>query len=134
MGGLALVFSSHASSQNYMVAKLGFFLRLGRVVCEMPSTERRCGLKSVLGTFAFYIKGRRASPPAGEMTLQAEAQRVAIRPRTPLKSNISPSSSPSQPKRHGDQSKEDSPKFQVLLVEDNLVNRRHLQPLFNAFH
>lgn len=132
MGGLDLVFSSHASSQNFMVARSGFFLRLGRVVSKMPSIGRRRGLKSVLGTFAFYIKGRRASPPAGEMTLQAEAQRVAIRPRTPLKSKINPSNLPSQPTRH-DQSKEDSPKYEVLLVEDNLVNRRYSPPLPNAF-
>ena len=131
---LDLVFSSHASSQSFMVAKLGFSLRLERVVSEMPSIARRRELKSILGTFAFYVKGRRASTPAGETTQQAEGQRVAYRPRTPLKSKINAlSDSPSQPTGHGDQSKEDPPKFQVLLVEDNLVNRRDPPLLSNAF-
>ena len=37
----------------------------------------------------------------------------------------------SLPKPEGSQDKEDSPSFQVLLVEDNLVNRRCPPSLFN---
>lgn len=122
---LDLVFSSHASLQNFMVAKLGFSLRLEKAVSGIPPIGRRCELKSTLGTFAFYVKGRRASTPAGEITQQVERQSIAYRPRTPLKSKTNPlSDSPRQPTGHGDQSEEDQPNFQVLLVEDNLVNRR----------
>ena len=95
------------------------------------------GAKASLGTFAFFIKGRRASPPDGPMKQQGEAQRVTLRPTSPDKAQRSkikklPDSS-SQPVKYGDQSKESSLKFQVLLVEDNLVNRRDFPPVFNLF-
>ena len=89
--------------------------------------------KSISGTFAFYIKGKRASPPAGAMSQQAEARPVTFQPKSLDKARRSESDglsgSPSQPIRRGNQSKEDPPKIQVLLVEDNLVNRKYLQPL-----
>ena len=59
---------------------------------------------------------------------QAEARPVTFRPkaldkaRRPKSDGLS--GSPSQPIRRGNQSEEDPPKIQVLLVEDNLVNRK----------
>ena len=95
------------------------------------------GAKASLGTFAFFIKGRRASPPAGPMKQQGEAQRVTFRPTSPDKAQRSKikglPDSPSQPVKYGDQSKESTPKFQVLLVEDNLVNRTDFPPAFNLY-
>ena len=86
--------------------------------------------KWVSGTFAFYIKGKRASPPAGATTQQAEAQNVTFRPKSLDKAQRSESDGlpgfPGQPIRRGDQSKEDPPNTQVLLVEDNIVNRKDL--------
>ena len=74
------------------------------------------------------MKGRRASPPVEEITKQAESERATLKSLSPTKSQRSKTVGlpeiPSQPVRHGDQSEQDSPKFQILLVEDNLVNRR----------
>lgn len=85
--------------------------------------------KMGLGTFAFYVKGRRASPPTEENTKQTETQPDKVQG---LK-NPALLESSSQRTGHSGQSKEDSPKFDVLLVEDNLVNRRSLPLVLTPF-
>lgn len=93
--------------------------------------------KSISGTFAFYIKGKRASPPAGAMTQQAEARPVTFRPTSLDKARRSESDglsgSPSQPIQLVNQGKDDPRKIQVLLVEDNIVNRKDLPTLPDLF-
>ena len=65
------------------------------------------------------------------MSPQVEAQREHPGRRSPERSKIvGPSESPSQPTRHGGHSHENPPNFQVLLVEDNLINRRDLAHAF----
>ena len=97
--------------------------------------ERRRGAKLVLGTFAFFVKGRRAFPPTEEMTKQAAAELATLKPTSPVRVQRSKTvglpESPGQPIRHGDQSEQGSPKFRVLLVEDNLVNRKDLPSSFD---
>lgn len=92
--------------------------------------------KSISGTFAFYIKGKRASPP-GAMTQQAEARPVTLRPKSLDKARRSESDglsgSPSQPIQLINQGKDDPRKIQVLLVEDNIVNRKDLLTLPDLF-
>ena len=59
---------------------------------------------------------------------QTEAERATLKPPSPIKAQRSKTvgtpESPSQSVRPGNQSEQGSPKFQVLLVEDNLVNRK----------
>lgn len=84
-----------------------------------------------LGTFAFYVKGRRASPPAEKAMQQLETQSADCRTASPIKPQRSQTDVPtkvaSQSVTHSSQNKGDSESFQVLLVEDNLVNRGCLQ-------
>lgn len=119
-----------------MVVKSVFSLSLARAVRDVAlSTKLRSRTDPVLGTFAFYVKGRRASPPAERMTPQIEAQPGKLRPTSPSKAQKSQtdgsSKSTSLPIIQASQTKDDSPNFQVLLVEDNLVNRQRLQSPFN---
>lgn len=132
------VFSSRANSQNCMAAKSVFPPRLERAVSDLAlSSHRISEAESVSGTFAFYVKGRRASPPAEKLNQQTEAQPGELRPTSPIKTprlqKDELTKSTSLPKPEGSQDKEDSPKLQVLLVEDNLVNRRCLSSFFNSF-
>lgn len=120
-----------------MAAKLVFFLRLEGAVSYLAlSMNMNPVAEPVLGTFAFYVKGRRASPPAEKMTQQIEAQPGGLRPTSPIKAQTSqkggPSKSQSLPVNEGNQDKEDLPKFKVLLVEDNLVNRSCLPPTLDV--
>ena len=74
------------------------------------------------------MKGKRSSPPPGALTQQTHTQSAKYGSQTPdrierPKADALPSPS-SQLARQGGQSNGDPPKFQVLLVEDNLVNRR----------
>ena len=96
------------------------------------------GLTQYPGTFDFYFIGKRASTPAGALTQQADTQSAHFGPQPPdrivrPKADVVPTSS-SQAARQGGQSNNDPPKFQVLLVEDNLVNRRALHPFPNYSH
>ena len=121
-------FSFRESSQNCMAAKLDFFLRLERAVSDLTfSRKLNSGAELVAGTFAFYVKGRRASPPAEKMTQQNGAHSGNPHQTSPMKTPKSltnrSSGSTSLPVTKGGQNREDPPKFQVLLVEDNLVNR-----------
>ena len=122
-----------------MAAKLGFVQSQERAVSCLcgpkAAMEMRSGAKSVLGTFAFYIKGRRASPPKEETAKQADAERPTLKSLSPIKAQRSKTvgihESPSQPVHPSDQSEQASPQFKVLLVEDNLVNRRDLSTNFD---
>lgn len=119
------VFSSRASSQNCTAVRSVFSLRPGRAVSRLAlSTKLESRAEPVLGTFAFYVKGRRASPPKETSTKQIETQARKLRQTSSTK--------PTRSQKHGladvpttedSQSKENLPDFSVLLVEDNLVNR-----------
>lgn len=127
------VFSFRVSSPNCMAAKSVFPLRPGRAVSDLAlSIKLSFGAEPVLGTFAFYVKGRRASPPAEKTTQQIEAQPGKCRPTSPIKARKSQidnsTESTSLPLRQGSQSKVALRNFRVLLVEDNLVNRRCCPP------
>lgn len=129
------VFSFRESSQNCMAAKSVFPLRLERAVSDLAFSRKLSSrAEPVLGTFAFYVKGRRASPPAEKMTQENGALSGNPHQTSPTKTPKSltngSSGSTSLPVTKGGQSREDPPKFQVLLVEDNLVNRRCLPSPF----
>lgn len=110
-----------------MVAKLVFSLRLEKAVSGRAlSMKLSSGAERASGTFAFYVKGRRASPPAEKGTLSPTSLIKAKKSQT-----LGPSESTNLPTNQGDQSKENQPNFQVLLVEDNLVNRGCLPSSFD---
>ena len=115
------VYSFRASSQNCMAEKLVFPLKLERVVSDPAYSTKLSPLSDVLGTFAFYVKCRRASPPTDTLTLQNAAQ-LGQRLSSPNKARNSKSTSLSI--RQGSPHKADTSNFRVLLVEDNLVNRK----------
>ena len=122
------VFSSRASSQNCMVEKLVFSLKLARVVSDPASSTKLSPLSDVLGTFAFYVKCRRVTPPTDTLTLQNAAQLGSPRLPSPNKARIprtrgSPKST-TLSIGQGSPHKADTSHFRVLLVEDNLVNRK----------
>ena len=120
-----------------MVARLVCPLRLEKAVSDLAlSTGLRFGPEPLLGTFAFYVKGRRASPPFEKMTQQSETQTGNYRRTSPTKVQRSQTSGSSNPVRlptiqSKQRDKEDQTKFHVLLVEDNLVNRRDLPSVFD---
>lgn len=119
-----------------MAAKLGFSPRLERVVSDLALLTNLSPMaKPDLGTFAFYVKGRRSSPPVEKMAQQIEGQPRKLRPTSPVNVQKAqqggPSQSTSLPIVESNQSKKESPNFQVLLVEDNLVNRECLPLPFN---
>lgn len=131
------VFSFRASSQNCTGVRSVFSLRLERAVSSLAlSTNLNVGAEPVLGTFAFYVKGRRASPPKEKMIQQIEAQIRKPQMTSPIKAERSQthgsarSSSSKLPIAQGRQSKDGSPKLSALLVEDNQVNRGYFPSHF----
>ena len=121
-------FSFRASSQSCTVVRSVFSLRLERAVSSLAlSTDVEVGAQHVLGTFAFYIKGRRASPPKEKAIQQIEAQTPKPPMTSPIKAERSQTHGSTRSSElaitQGRQGKDGSPKLSVLLVEDNLVNR-----------
>ena len=130
--------SSRASSQNCMAEKLVFPLNLGRVVSD-PASSSTLGPMSdaVSGTFAFYVKCRRATQPTDKLTLQNAAQLGQSRLPSPVKARNprADGSTMSTPLsiRQGSQHRDDPLNFRVLLVEDNLVNRKRTPHSVHVF-
>ncbi|KAL9118981.1 MAG: hypothetical protein Q9187_004467 [Circinaria calcarea] len=114
---------------EYGGSGLGLFI--SRELTELQGGE--IGLASKAGkgsTFAFFIRGRRATASIDE-TKQKGAIGIKGRPRvTSLTDETTKSSvatdTPSLSMAVGNQIKENAPMFEILLVEDNLVNQKVL--------
>ena len=82
------------------------------------------------GTFAFYIKGRRASAPPDELWVQNNASKRAGEernsPRKAQKTELSITAEPPSLPTSLKPSTKTNIMYYVLLVEDNLVNQRVL--------
>lgn len=83
----------------------------------------------LLGTFAFYVKGRRVSVPAsrdseriGEQTKNLALESSKKQSPNGPRSNHSPQG----PAKGKSQTKESPTAFNILLVEDDLVNQKVL--------
>ena len=132
------VFSSRASSQNCMAERLVFPLNLGRVVSDPASSTKLSPMSDpVSGTFAFYVKCRRAAQPTDKLSLQNAAQLGQPRLPSPIKARNPRTSGSTKSTtlsiRQGSQRRDDPLNFQVLLVEDNLVNRKRTPLAFHVF-
>ena len=115
-----------------MAEKLVFSPKLARVVSDPASSTQLSAISNVLGTFAFYVKCRRAAPPTDKLTLQNAA--LLGQPRLPSPTKARNPQTRGSTKsttlsiRQGSPHRDDTSKFRVLLVEDNLVNRKHTAP------
>ena len=121
-----------------MAEKSVFPLNLARVVSDSTSPTKLSSISDLLsGTFAFYVKCRRAAPPTDRLTLQNAAQLGQPRLPSPTKArNPRPSGSTFSTNLsigQGSQRRDDPSGFQVLLVEDNLVNRKRTLPSILVF-
>lgn len=80
---------------------------------------------SVSGTFAFYVKGRRAVPPAEDLAQRNGFDGAQLTPSKKANSKpVDEASAKASPARHGADTKDEN--YEVLLVEDNLVNQKVL--------
>ncbi len=122
MEALGSVYSSPVSLQNYMVGRSAFGLKLGKAVSHITHNfAREQCLMIVLGTFAFYVKGRRTTAPERP---RGNDRRASGEPPSPKEKGVS--SSVSLPTRSKDLKNEEITALQILLVEDNLVNQKVL--------
>ena len=126
------VFSSRASLQNCTAERLVFSLKLARVVSDPAPLTKLSPMSDVLGTFAFYVKCRRAAPPTDKLILQNAAQLGQPRLPSPTKARnprtrgLTKSTTLSV--IQGSPHRDETSNFRVLLVEDNLVNRKRTAP------
>ena len=113
--------------------KLDLLVRPGREVSigfyKSGSPTRR--LADSLGKFAFFVKGRRATAPAedskqkGYLGIKGKSRATSFKDRKAFDSSVTTDSS-SLSAALGEQIKENAPMFEILLVEDNLVNQKVL--------